>query len=189
MTQRLRRLRLILGAAILICAAPAFPQAVKKPASAAKTLVKPALLPNSAFTLECTGTRTSQVNFTWGARFDKTVQDARQTFVIDPVAMTIVSQYGYISENQPWGIKPLTSKISHITPAGRIVYCDRTDGKPCVKATSTTEANGRTAFVTVGQTIIDMVEMNWKRSGMFAVNKDNSLYVDLHATRGDCKRV
>lgn len=191
MTVWQHRFRFAAAAAILCCATPALPQAARKPATApvAKPAEPPTLVPKTAFTLECSGTYTSQQNFTWGPRFGKTVKDQHQTFVINPAAMTVETKFAYISEAEPWGVKPMTFKISHITPAGRIVYCSRLDSKPCVKGSNSTEANGRTAFINISQTIIDMVQMNWRTSGMFAVNKDNSTYLDLNSTRGDCKHV
>jgi hypothetical protein len=151
--------------------------------------VKPSLVPSAAFTLECTGTHNSQQNFTWGPRFGKSVEDRPQTFVIDPMAMTVVTRYGFNSDGKTWGNKSATYKISHITPAGRILYCARADNKPCVQSTSTTSTDGGNVFVNVGQTIIDMARLDWRTSGMLAVYKGNSFYLDLYSTRGECKRV
>jgi len=141
------------------------------------------------YTVECNETTYAQVFATFGnERFSQRTSEATQKYVVDPTAKTVTTLFATSDSGQRIE-KQHTYRDVMLTPSGRVVFCQRTDGSKCLVKHPLTQER-RTIDFTTGQTVLDMAKGRITSWGNFEVEGDDgSRYHDFRMTEGTCRRL
>ena len=141
------------------------------------------------YTVECVETWSNQIYATFGnQRFQQDSKTRTQKYIVDPSAKTVTSIFGADGDGA-WTEKRNTYQNALFTPSGRVVFCERNDGKRCLVRIPITQSRRVLSFTT-GQTVLDVPSNKMSGWSNFEVEGDDgSRYHDFGMREGTCRRL